>query len=81
MSFDPHGYAECANFNTSHISKTFMHAFENTRVIVTPLIAIITADKIRRACPVFVFDGVEQIFSMTPDLTLRPPEPDQKQSD
>jgi len=58
-----------------------MQAFENTRAIIGPLIAIITADKIRRACPVFVFDGVEKIFSMTLDLTLRPPKPDQKQSD
>jgi hypothetical protein len=58
-----------------------MHPFKNARAIVAPLVAIIAADKIRRACPVFVFDGVEKIFSMTPDLTLRPPKPDQKQSD
>jgi len=50
-----------------------MQAFENTRAIVGPLIAIITADKIRRACPVFVFNGVEKIFGMTPDLTPRLP--------
>ena len=58
-----------------------MHAFENTRTIVAPLIVIITADKIRRVCPVFVFDSVEKIFSMTPDLTPGLPKPDQKQSD
>jgi len=50
-----------------------MQAFENTRAIVGPLIVIITADKIRRACPVFVFNRMEKIFDMTPDLTLRPP--------
>ncbi len=55
-----------------------MHAFKNARVIVAPLIVIITADKIRRAGPVFVFDGVKKILGMTIDLTLRPPKPDQK---
>ena len=48
-SFDPRRYAECANCDTPHISKTFMHPFKNARAIVAPLIAIITADKIRRA--------------------------------
>jgi len=50
-----------------------MQAFENTRAIVGPLIVIITADKIRRACPVFLFNSVEKIFGMTPDLTPRLP--------
>jgi len=79
--FDPHDYAECANSNTAHITKAFTHAFENTGAIVAPLILIITADKIRCACPVFVLNRVEKILSMTPDLTLRPPKPDKKEPD
>ena len=59
------------------VSKAFAHALENTRPIVAPLVLIIAADKIGRGRPVFVFNRVKEIFSVTLDLTLRLPEPDE----
>ena len=80
-SLDPHGYAECADSNTTHISEAFAHAFENARTIIAPLVLIIAADKIAGGRPVFVFDRVEKVFRVTPDLSLGPPEPDEIQPD
>ena len=63
--------------NATHVSEAFAHPFENARTIVAPLVPIIAADKIAGGRPVFVFDRVEKVLRVTPDLSLRPPEPDE----
>ena len=65
---------------SAHPSETFPHAFENPRPIVAPLILIIGTDKIGYSLPVSVFDRVKEIFCVSWDLTLRPPKPDETQS-
>src|SRR5436309_8337459 len=77
--FNPHTWVRRDDPGAAHPSKTFPHAFENSRAIVTPLVLIVVTDKIGRGIPVSVFDRVKEIFCVSPDLTLRPPEPDEIQ--
>jgi len=65
---------------SAHPPKPFPHAFQNPGPIVTPLILIIVANKICDGFPVSVLDRVKKIFCVSLDLTLRPPEPDEIQS-
>ena len=72
-TFDLHVHIGGFNPKPAHITEAFTHAFEYTGAIVAPLIVIIAADKIGGGRPVSVFDGTEQMFSVTTDLMLRPP--------
>src|SRR5438128_7070707 len=78
--FNLHGRVYCNDSASAHPSKTFPHAFQNPRSIVTPLILIIVANKICDGFRVSVLDRVKKIFCVSLDLTLRPPEPDEIQS-
>src|SRR6266436_1887291 len=69
----------CDDPGSAHLSETVSHAFENPRPIVAPLILIIGTDKIGHRLPVSVFYRVKEIFCVSLDLTLRPPEPDETQ--
>ncbi len=69
------------NSNAAHITQAFTHPFEYTGAIVAPLIVIIAVDKIGGGRPAFVRNRAEKIFSVMSDLTLRLPQPDQKQSE
>ncbi len=78
---DSHAWIGRIDSNAAHITEAFTHAFDYTDAIVAPLIVIIAGDKIAGGRPAFVFNSVKKIFSVTSDLTLRLPEPDQKQSE
>jgi hypothetical protein len=79
--FNLHDGVFCNYPGAAHPSETFPHAFDKARLIVAPLILKIIANKIGDGLPVPVVNGVKEIFSVKPDLTLRPPEPDEIQSD
>jgi hypothetical protein len=78
--FNLNGRVRCNNFGSAYPSKTFPHAFKDSRPIVAPLVLIIVRDKIGRGIPVSVFDRTKRILGVQPDLMLRPPEPDKIQS-
>ena len=78
---DLHTWVGCDDPWRSHISETFPHALQNAPSVVGPLIVIIAPDKIGRGCPVFVFDRVEKVCGVKPDLPLGPPEPAEIQPD
>lgn len=76
---DLHDWIGCDYPGTAHVPESFPHTLQNARPVVAPLVLIIAADKISRASPVFVFNRVEKILSVTSDLMFWPPEPDEKQ--
>src|SRR5439155_16212940 len=78
--FDPHSRVRRNDSGSAHPSKAFPHAFENPRAIVTPLVLIVVTDKIGRGIPISVFDRTKEVFGVSLDLTLRPPKPDEIQS-
>src|SRR5438034_1003412 len=72
-----HGGVRCTDPRPAHPTKTFPHAFKNSRAIIAPLIMIITADEIGYSFPVSAINCVKEIFGVQPNLMLRSPEPDQ----
>src|SRR5262249_42737211 len=79
--FNLHSRIGCYDPGPAHPSKAFPHAFEKTRLIVAPLILIITANKIGHCLPVSVVNSVKEIFGVQPDLMLSSPKPEQIQAD
>ena len=73
--FNPHTWSRRDDPSAAYPSKTFPHAFENPRSIVSPLILIIVANKIGHSVPVSVFDRVEEVLCVSQDLMFRPPKP------
>ena|SRR6266481_902909 len=75
--FNLNGRIRCNNFGSAYPSKTFPHAFEDSRPIVAPLILIIVADKAGRGIPVSMFDRAKKNFRVQSNLMLRSPKPDE----
>lgn len=76
-----HAHVECADLKIANVPEAFMHTFEHAGAIVAPLIVIIAPNETTGGRPVFVFDRMKKVFSMTFNLPLRPPEPEKKQPD
>jgi hypothetical protein len=76
-----HAHAECADPKTAHVSKAFVHTFQQAWPIIIPLIMIIVGYKTARGCPIFVPNRMKQVFRVTFNLPLRLPKPEKKQPD
>lgn len=76
---DLHNWIRRDDPGTAHVAKSFPHALQDTRAIITPLVLIIGSDKICRSIPVFVFNRVKNVLRVPPDLLLRSPKPDERQ--
>jgi hypothetical protein len=76
---DLHTWIRRDDPRTAHVAKSFPHAVQDARAIVTPLVLIIATDKICRSIPVFVFNRVKNVLRVSPDLLLRSPKPDEIQ--